>query len=199
MTTTTTKRVRIVHDQDVESPREWDNVGRMVCWHRRYNLGDEQPKDSPQEWKRNLAADHVNGNEDQIPDEHVDRILEKHFIILPLYLYDHSGITMSCAPFSCPWDSGQVGYIYCTKQRGIAECTTVENAEKCLQGEVKVYDQYLRGDVYGFVVEEYDDLTGWSHVDSCCGFYGSDPRENGMAEYLDAELTELACKAEVEY
>ena len=29
-------------------------------------------------------------------------------VILPLYLYDHSGITMNTCGFSCPWDSGQV-------------------------------------------------------------------------------------------
>ena len=33
-------------------------------------------------------------------------------VILPLYLYDHSGITMNTCGFSCPWDSGQVGWIY---------------------------------------------------------------------------------------
>jgi len=35
----------------------------------------------------------------------------KTHIILPLYLYDHSGITMNTTGFSCGWDSGQVGYI----------------------------------------------------------------------------------------
>jgi len=32
---------KIVADMNPESPREWDNVGTMVCSHRRYNLGDE--------------------------------------------------------------------------------------------------------------------------------------------------------------
>jgi hypothetical protein len=36
-------------------------------------------------------------------------IEEKGTIIKGLFLYDHSGITISTGRFSCPWDSGQVG------------------------------------------------------------------------------------------
>ena len=43
------------------------------------------------------------------------------YVILPLYLYDHSGITMSTSVFSCPWDSGQVGWIYAEKKKLIEE------------------------------------------------------------------------------
>lgn len=28
------------HDETPESPREWDNLGTITCWHRRYTLGD---------------------------------------------------------------------------------------------------------------------------------------------------------------
>lgn len=202
-------RAKLIPDNNAKSPREWCNVGKMVCWHRRYNLGDEQPDGNPQEWLRQLAADHVGANDaDLIPDEHVDRIIEKHFIILPLFLYDHSGITMNCSGFSCPWDSGQVGYIYCTKVKGIAECGTVENAEKCLRGEVEVYDQYLTGDVYGFILEradisdlrsdEDDEDLGWEECDSCWGFYGSDVKTNGMLDHAPAAAQALL-DAEIEY
>jgi len=43
------------------------------------------------------------------------------YVILPLYLYDHGGITMSTGAFSCPWDSGQVGWIYAPKKTFIDE------------------------------------------------------------------------------
>lgn len=216
------RRVRIIADSDPESPREWENVGTMACWHRRYNLGDVQPRESPSEFMRSLAVEvcprlgelidywENDGYEGESTNRHVDamveHVLNAKYIILPLYLYDHSGITMSTGRFSCPWDSGQVGFIYCTIERGIAECGSVENAEKYLRGEVKVYDQYLTGDVYGFVVEEADDYglgdnddLDWNEIDSCWGFYGSDPFENGMAEHVDKELHELLRDAEVEY
>ena len=98
-------RCYILADYDAESPREWDNAGHMVCWHRHYNLGDKHKFYDPEDFEE--TAKDWKGN---------DRIA----VILSLYLYDHSGITMSCSPFSCPWDSGQVGYIYLTRGDAIA-------------------------------------------------------------------------------
>ena len=41
-------RVTIWQDEFFDSnPRDWDNLGVMACWHRRYDLGDEQPQCSP--------------------------------------------------------------------------------------------------------------------------------------------------------
>ena len=66
----------------------------------------------------------------------------KGFTMLPLYLYDHSGITMSISPFSCPWDSGQVGWIYCTpdaisKNFGSLSKENIEKSISILEVEVK--------------------------------------------------------------
>jgi len=216
------KRVRIIQDTDAQSPRE-DSccLGTMVCWHRRYNLGDEQPKTDPRSYRRSLAAEYVGAGEDLIPEEHIDRIFDKHFVTLPLYLYDHSGITMSTTSFSCPWDSGKVGFIYCSFAAargaynlppidadwsvhvGDEETPLGDAVRRSLQREVEVYDQYIRGDVYGFVVEEWWECKtchrgNWEHVDSCYGFYGRDPRNNGMEVYLSKEELQLACQAEVE-
>src|SRR5690606_13075957 len=114
-------------------------------------------------------------------------------IILPLYLYDHSGITMSTTPFSCPWDSGQVGYIFVAKKKARAEygwsrLTRARDVkvEKCLIGEVQVYDQYLQGGVWGYQALQDDEV-----VDSCWGFYGSDPNANGIAEHVPEKFLPL--------
>ena len=34
-------KLEIFDDLNPCSPREFDNLGTMVCFHRRYNLGDE--------------------------------------------------------------------------------------------------------------------------------------------------------------
>ena len=86
--------LRLVVEQDDHplNPRlEFDNHCRMVCWHRRYRLGDPHDFAEPADFQRAM---------------HGKRHLE-----LPLYLYDHSGLTIATTPFSCPWDSGQVGWI----------------------------------------------------------------------------------------
>ena len=52
-------KLRIERDEYPESPRDLDNAGTMVCWHRRYNLGDEQPSEDPDAWLNNLADSYL--------------------------------------------------------------------------------------------------------------------------------------------
>jgi hypothetical protein len=33
--------IEVEQDDNTESPREWDNLGTMICFHSRYNLGDK--------------------------------------------------------------------------------------------------------------------------------------------------------------
>lgn len=163
--------VKIFYDYDPESPREWDNVGTMICSHRSYNLGDEQ-----------FNSDDYEGWDD----------LEKHLIkerkaviVLPLGLYDHSGITMYVGSSHDRWDGGQVGFIYCTQEDIDREWKGDKvAAEKYLRGEVETYDQYLRGDVFGFSITN---PKNGEEVDSCWGFYGLEyamEEANSNADYF---------------
>lgn len=176
--------VRIEHDEYPECPRTgWDHFGRMVCWWNRYNLGDENPCECPAEWLREFAASLVNAeNPELIPDEHISRILDKHAVVLPLYVYEHGGITMSTGRFSCPWDSGQAGWIYATMDQVRAEFGgDVAAALRCLESEVEEYDQYLTGDVWVYAVK---DECG-EVVDSCSGLYGRDYAETEARAALE--------------
>lgn len=159
-------KLEIIQDEHAQSPREDDNLGRMVCWHNRYNLGDKHDYKTPSDFRRYVT--------------------EKNSLILPLYLYDHSGLTMRTTPFSCIWDSGQVGYVFVPKDAikkefGVTRITkqVKVRVEVILIGEVAIYDQYLNGDVWGYQLTQNGEET-----DSCWGFYGSHPAENGMTENL---------------
>lgn len=107
-------------------------------------------------------------------------------ICRPLYLYDHSGITISAGSFNDPWDSGQVGWQYVTHQRLMEEWNGDEIlAKRSMDLELEAYDQYLRGEVYGFAVIDEDGDT----VEACSGFFGDDPYESGMADYFPEGIT----------
>lgn len=154
--------IEIHQDEDAESPREWDNLGNMVCFHRRYNLGD----------KHNYKSSNFN-NWDDFKKTLIED--EGAYIILPLYLYDHGGITMRTTEFSCHWDSGMVGLIYAKREDILKEynCKKISKKTKnlvtfLLISEVKIYDEYLRGNCYGYVIT---DKNGES-LDSCWGFIG---------------------------
>lgn len=171
--------IRIEQDEDAENPRQWDNMGTMIAFHGRYDLGDKD---------HGYNAKDYNGWDDF--REALEKANPKG-IVLPLYLFDHSGITMNTTGFHCPWDSGQVGFIVASADK-IRECFVTkritnkvrQRAHEVLIGEVETFDQYIRGDVYGFVVEDDDGNV----TDSCWGFFGSDPFENGMSDHIDKSL-----------
>jgi len=180
--------LKIVQETDPESPREWDTLGVMACWHPSYILGDIQMK------KNKYAS----------ADAALESLRSDYDIAayLPLYLLDHSGLRMQTVSFNDPWDSGQVGWIFCAKKDG-EELEADEDALlDMLRNEVAVYDQFLMGDIYGFVLLAPPcESCGAqeSILDSCWGFYGSDPLENGMLEHLPGKLCrELKEQVDVE-
>jgi len=148
--------IEINQDDMAENPRDWDNMGTMVCFHKRYNLGD----------KDEHGFDMFNLN----------KFIERDDIYsLPLYLFDHGGITISTIPFSCGWDSGQIGHIYVAKQKIQKEWkqdVTDEEIYNLLKAEIEIYDDYLRGYVYGYYIPDLDD--------SCWGYYGDDHTKSGL-------------------
>lgn len=167
--------VQIVNDPYPENPRDWDNLGNMVCSHRRYTLGDEQLNYTDYtNWadaKKGLMAKY------------------KTDIILPLYLYDHSGITMSTRPFTCKWDSGQVGFIYVIKEAIRAAFSikrisrqTRAKAIDILIDEVKTYDQYLTGEAYELRIVDDNE----NEIDSCYGIYSREDAKRIGEEMLCA-------------
>jgi hypothetical protein len=194
--------LKIIQDDDAINPRDNDNLGTMVCWHNRYSLGDEHSYSEPRSFVEDLVYDFTDLEQDEIEemdDEDLIVLLKEHIVILPLYLYDHSGITMNTSGFSCAWDSGQIGWIYVEKSEakkwlGVSETQAFINA---LKSEVEVYDQYLTGDVYGVVLEEKKKCDCCENVDiqvieSCWGFYGLDYTcKDGAKELLGEEYSEL--------
>ena len=180
----TGKQVDIHYDEGGQNPRDLDytdcNLTKMVCFHRRYNLGDEHNFDK----------------EDVLSWEELEKLIQKEedvCVIDPLYLYDHSGITISTSPFSCRWDSGQVGFVYITKE-AMRKAYNVKRISKKLKQqawenlaqEVKTYDQYLTGEVFWF--EVLDECS--NNIDYCSGFYGTDFLANGMGCHISESLTD---------
>lgn len=218
------------HDP-IDIREECDNFGTFVNFDSRSCMGDENPtKQSPEEYLFELAIEACPRLEEIVEywenegyewfidelgysreralktvSEHVSNltewVLERSFIMLPVYKYEHSGVMISTSPFSCPWDSGQVGFIYVSISDVNEEMGgDKELAKKQLETEIKAFSQYLEGDVYGFVVEEYDEESDeWDEVDSCWGFYGSDVKENGMLDHVSDEDKRLFEKAEIDY
>jgi hypothetical protein len=219
MTAAVKKLTLEIYQDDGDNPREWDNLCTMAYKHRRYMLGDEEITD-PIDWLiskmsisrrsvEKLEAAKKYGFYSNEVREYLEHMFFNHdkFVAKPLYLYDHSGITIATTPFGCRWDSGQVGYIYCSlkqaqenwgrKRGGFnakhedwfnkgKKVTLREMTKRVMDGELETFDQYIRGDVYGFRVVDQDGEV----VDSCGGFFGTNWMENGMADHVQEEVME---------
>jgi len=183
------KIMRIFRDEIGTDPREWDNLGNMVCLHKRYHLGDAT----------DLKIDDFSGWSDM--RDFIVR--EGAVVILPIYMYDHSGITISTTPFHCPWDSGQIGFIYATKDNIIKEKGKIkitmkvkEEVKKILLNEIDIYDKYLTGEVYSFFIVETKKCKccgniSEENIDSCGGFFGTNFNNNGMFEHAGKEWRKI--------
>lgn len=181
------KTLNIYVDEFPENPRKWDNVGTMYGWHSHYVIGDKHDYCEATDFIEHLASeveapsyDDFDGPQRAWIDQVIDKAEEAGYIIFPLYLYDHSGLVLSTSPFSCPWDSGQVGWYVLTPDDIKKEWGDNKDArtlaEKCVDGEVKVYGSYINGEVYYYEVEDENGNV----VDSCEGYYGWDYEENGL-------------------
>ena len=166
--------VLILRDESPSNPRrDWDNPDTMVCFHPRYNLGDEHKYSSMADFftslvkecltpdvilqrvlagntrleiaydegkpvliehftlcgRKEAAAIVTAENMDEMKQQIVDSLedldestlysllSEDEVAILPLYLYDHSGITMNTTGFLEAWDTSKVGCICMTKKQ----------------------------------------------------------------------------------
>ena len=50
-------KLEIAFDTDPQSPREWDNLGTMVCWHNRHSFGDDHSYSDMGDLLRSLITD----------------------------------------------------------------------------------------------------------------------------------------------
>lgn len=193
--------VEIHWEEDPYNPREeFDHLGTIVHWHRNYDLGESV---------RSILED---------PRMHNLAYFERYLslccdaaIILPISMIDHSGVSIWVASrrgeesIADPggWDSGQVGYIYCTREQirtqyeayGQTHEQAMANAESCLRGEVAEYNAYMTGEVFYYtVVDEDGDV-----LESCGGFIGcmDECKDQGM-DAAEGEIARLDREAEDE-
>ena len=179
----------------------------MICFHNKYTLGDKHNYKEPREAIYDIIAEYMDMDyvdNDYYDSDFIEKYLgklNKYILILPLYLYDHSGITMNTSGFSCNWDSGQVGWIYVSKDAIRKEFNVKKitkdiekKAYSLLESEVKNYDLYIRGDVQEFVLYKKEVCPTCGNVeeesiDSCGGFFGyaDDTMIKDMIEQLDLD------------
>lgn len=116
------------------------------------------------------------------PEDDQDRLSEitQEYEVYPLGAHIHSGVHLFLGTQgSCPWDSGQVGYI-------LVKRSEVPETQAAALALIEDWNVYLSGQVTGFVVRDHNDQI----VDSCWGFYDREYCESeakASMVYLEAE------------
>lgn len=154
----------IINSDFVTDPRNWENLTTMVCFHSRYILGD---------YHEYNVADFNSWEELENGLRRDNEIV----LLRPLYLLDHSGLTVSTTPFNDRWDSGQIGFVFVTRDKLLKHFggkkvskKLRDRAEILLDAEVVEYDLYLRGETYAIEFEDGIKISGFIGYDSAKEF-----------------------------
>lgn len=175
-------QVDIWQDDDAEDPRESESwATTMLFDHQRYTLGDPHP-----DWWEAEKADWRSWRD-------VEAAIRAHLrviVLAPVYLMDHSGLTLSLdaerfrAQDYQAWDWGQIGFVFVTREQmdeALGVGLDLAWAEQAMRQEVAFYNGYLTGDIWGYTVRD-----GGEVIDSCGGYDGRAAAVEAAQQVIDA-------------
>lgn len=177
-----------------------DNLGIIVNFSSYCLCGNNDEDVRPQDIEEWLLS-HVDINEDWYESHRnygIDGLLnkfikEKCAAFQYISIYDHSGISVRCGK-AYGWDYSNVGFIYVPKNSKELNATyknpnskkAKEWAERIIQEEIKILDDYCQGNIYCLVSESYNpESEEWEIEDSLgCMYLTSDTwaEEQKLAE-----------------
>jgi hypothetical protein len=136
------------------NPREWENLGTLIGWHRSFGSPDACEFATPQEFRAWWADNGAGG------------------MCLPVFMLDHGGQAFSVHDFNDSWDSGQFGVIYATAER-IAKMgygpDEPELIKSTLAEEVEVFNQWQQGLIYYWSFSKTTECPSCGHSESVEG------------------------------
>ena len=166
--------IDIAIDENPDSPRTWSNTCVFHIIHKKYAFGDK------------------NYSSMEAFLEVIKEARRNKDIVLPLYMYDHSGITISLTPFACKWDSGQVGVVIIPRETMLKNfnkktftSALKKKALKIAESEVDIMNKYLQGYVYGYIVDA---------IHSCWGYYSVEDAVSEAKSIIDDVIIEETLK-----
>lgn len=124
-------------------------------------------------------------------------------VMLPISVYEHSGITMWLGSksnhFDSDWDCSNVGFAYIEKSTAEKE-GMLDPGEKydhnwkkwayeMMDSEMETYRQYLEGEVYGYMTEDEDGIEGGNNwFVGCWGYFGRDEIDSVIIPEAKSEI-----------
>lgn len=153
-------KINIEQDDLPQSPNDWDDEELfLVAFHRQFSV-------ERQGFSKQDVADIFSKEPES---DNYKEITEKYHVF-PLVAYIHSGVSLALANegkfVDINFDTSQLGAVFVSKAME-ASCDAARDAAREL---VNTWNQYLEGDVWGYVVKDKDG----NDLSSCWGYYGKD-------------------------
>lgn len=177
--TVTIPRLKIHYDEDIESPREWSNLGYFITVDDRSDSPDKNTemeqivRDTQSEAES--MYEHMNIIKQKIKDEMGERVL----YITPVTKYEHSGVSYKRGQLK-GYDYSTNGFYIVTVKSAKETGTKRIDFEKVIDGELATYNQWVNGEVYAFTLYGEDGEV----EESCGGFYDVE----SIREHLPSEF-----------
>jgi len=181
----TKPRLTIWNDSDMESPREWDNLGYFITCDSKHNSPDIN-----QDIKRIIQS---TCDEALSQEMHIKMIkagmkaenLGKVLAIYPVTKYEHGNVSYRLGTVH-GFDSSNNSFYIVTKESADLIGAEAKDFEKIIKAEIETYNKWVNGEIYGFTL--YDDKG--EVEESCGGFYAiEDIREYLPKEWVDEDLS----------
>jgi hypothetical protein len=146
--------VSIEQDQDAQSPSEWGDTSLFLVADHRDFFVPPSPKE------RNFSVEAV-----------IEDHKKTHWVFL-LEAYIHSGVRLALAGegnfVDRQWDVSLLGAVFASNK----EWRLSKKAREAAESLIEEWNQYLSGDVWGYIIKGPDGEDLGEVGDSCWGFYG---------------------------
>jgi len=143
--------ISIYQDENPFSPAEDCNTSAFLVYdHRQFyiHVDGYNPTDIFEFWNKNQNA-----------------LYEGKYRVFPVYAHIHSGVSLSLSRGSDRWDTSFRGFILVERMAGWS--WRRDAAYKVAENLIAYWNQYLYGEVYGYVITDGNE----EEVDSCWGYY----------------------------
>ncbi len=152
---------------------EIDDLVDMALFHKRYALLNTT----------NLKAEDFESWREM--KRYIEKT-EKPFVIYPVSMRDHSRLSLNKGIIS-DWDSGQVGYIWITKDKAMKNNISKDEADIIINGVLEEYEAYLNGEIYNVV--EFSKVLYFEEpvINDSCLFFGYSNVEDYLKENYNIE------------
>jgi hypothetical protein len=145
--------IEIYYDENAQSPDDWGNTDAFLVYtHRDFEV--RRAGFFPQDIFRETEP------------------LYKGYFYFVVYANIHSGVILSLTHDGNRWDTSSTGYVLVKKDE---HHKTKEEALLLAQSIIEEWNEYLGGEVYGYMTE----------YESCWGYYGEEGKKEMIQEAKD--------------